>query len=144
MSRRLCAILGVSPPCTSTYPACVSNASGPSARSSVCELSSGVPFLPLDSTLSGSTIHSLLHLVPSLFHHSLSYPELRSCARIIFSQSQPVSFFCLTKTGQCLGSAATFSTTILMLPLSACIFLFLSLFANLGLLHRTHKGLATG
>ena len=59
----LCTNLGVSPLCASTCPVCVYHASGPSARSSVCELSLGLLFLPIDSNLSGSTIYSSVEMV---------------------------------------------------------------------------------
>ena len=42
-------------PQVSICPVCVSGASGPSARSAVCELSSGLLFLPLDTEFSGSS-----------------------------------------------------------------------------------------
>ena len=68
----LCTILGVRPLCASICPVCVSDASGPPARSSVCELSSRLLFLPLVSRLSRSRVQISLGI--------MSFPSVSICS----------------------------------------------------------------
>ena len=66
-------ILGVSPHRASTCPVCVDDASGPSARSSVCELSSGLLFLPHNSFWLHNSLsvgNSVIPFYLTLFHRS--------------------------------------------------------------------------
>ena len=91
-----CTILEVS---HFVFPSVPSDASGPSARSSVCELSSGLLSLPLNSSLAGPRVHTSLGIVSFLSGSVcpiclLSTPKVS--AQILRFRSSPT---CLSRTG---------------------------------------------